>query len=372
MRDDFILQEINARVTESGNFNDILSKIKIKKNMPKKSFQFRFKLVSVIASFLIIMTAVYAGLNLGIGNDTTSTNIGSSIANETISSNNGKWEIMYEEKKVNQSELVLRWDEKTLIQKYSGFRYNDTLYLVWSTNSLLPIDIEFIGDAFDTIVLTGFDVYEDKTYEINATLFKINKINPDCAVAIQYEGDSNFYTFVNHFHKFETLGDLIDELNLKEYGLFGTTNYEYVDNNGSHLIRFEDFSDEIVWNNLLFDERKENVFLSNNQQMNSNYMSIRISIPALGIIDDDASWIGINKNGLMKIHILTGNTNESIFYIGEEKVSMFANYLIDNIKGYEIVYVQKDDENISKEDNNSSALMTSKHRALESLYLLKK
>ena len=65
MKNDYIVDEINARVNETGDFNAISSKIKTPKAKPdehkfrKMKLPFYLKLTSVCAAFLIVFTSVY-------------------------------------------------------------------------------------------------------------------------------------------------------------------------------------------------------------------------------------------------------------------------------------------------------------------------
>ena len=122
---------------------------------------------------------------------------------------------------------------------------------------------------------------------------------------------------MNTTYEFETLGDFIEKLNLEEYLQFGTATYK---NN----IVYKDFDDSIVWDMLLSDYSLTNTSLTNNNYKNP-LMSISTNIEALGI--KNVSF-AVNDEGYIQTNILgTAKT----FYIGEEKVNNFIDYVIKNI-----------------------------------------
>ena len=170
----------------------------------------------------------------------------------------------------------------------------------------------------DDIIVDGIDVYnKDEKYSINAEIYEIKNVYKDCAYAIKFEGDKEYYSYLNTTYEFETLGDFIEKLNLEEYLQFGTATYK---NN----IVYKDFDDSIVWDMLLSDYSLTNTSLTNNNYKNP-LMSINTNIEALGI--KNVSF-AVNDEGYIQTNILgTAKT----FYIGEEKVNNFIDYIIKNI-----------------------------------------
>ena len=219
---------------------------------------------------------------------------------------------------INNGFIVQFWDDKTIVQKYPSFTYSNIRYTIFSTQIKDGINTKYVGNKVDDIIVDGIDVYnKDEKYSINAEIYEIKNVYKECAYAIKFEGDKEYYSYLNTTYEFETLGDFIEKLNLEEYLQFGTATYK---NN----IVYKDFDDSIVWDMLLSDYSLTNTSLTNNNYKNP-LMSINTNIEALGI--KNVSF-AVNDEGYIQTNILgTAKT----FYIGEEKVNNFVDYIIKNI-----------------------------------------
>ena len=219
---------------------------------------------------------------------------------------------------INNGFIVQFWDDKTIVQKYPSFTYSNIRYTIFSTQIKDGINTKYVGNKVDDIIVDGIDVYnKDEKYSINAEIYEIKNVYKECAYAIKFEGDKEYYSYLNTTYEFETLGDFIEKLNLEEYLQFGTATYK---NN----IVYKDFDDSIVWDMLLSDYSLTNTSLTNNNYKNP-LMSISTNIEALGI--KNVSF-AVNDEGYIQTNILgTAKT----FYIGEEKVNNFIDYVIKNI-----------------------------------------
>ena len=219
---------------------------------------------------------------------------------------------------INNGFIVQFWDDKTIVQKYPSFTYSNIKYTIFSTYIKEGISSKYIGNKVDDIAVCGIDDYnKDKEYFMNAEIYEIKNVYKECAYAIKFEGDKEYYSYLNTTYEFETLGDFIEKLNLEEYLQFGTATYK---NN----IVYKDFDDSIVWDMLLSDYSLTNTSLTNNNYKNP-LMSISTNIEALGI--KNVSF-AVNDEGYIQTNILgTAKT----FYIGEEKVNNFIDYVIKNI-----------------------------------------
>ena len=219
---------------------------------------------------------------------------------------------------INNGFIVQFWDDKTIVQKYPSFTYSNIGYTIFSTEIKEGINTKYVGNKVDDIIVDGIDVYnKDEKYSINAEIYEIKNVYKECAYAIKFEGNKEYYSYLNTTYEFETLGDFIEKLNLEEYLQFGTATYK---NN----IVYKDFDDSIVWDMLLSDYSLTNTSLTNNNYKNP-LMSINTNIEALVI--ENVS-LAVNDEGYIQTNILgTAKT----FYIGEEKVNNFIDYIIKNI-----------------------------------------
>ena len=85
------------------------------------------------------------------------------------------------------------------------------------------IDASVVKEKLGDFVLTGYDYYTSQQHAINASWYALDGIDPACVVAVQYADYEGFYSFYNADYPFETLGDLIDKLDLKNRLVFNNS-----------------------------------------------------------------------------------------------------------------------------------------------------
>lgn len=336
MKNDIMQEIIETRINENGDFSKIQDRININKYAKQKR-HFIAKSLAVGLTSLILVSSIIIITN-------TSTD------------------------KEPQSSYLLRWDERNIIQKYCELQFNETKYEIWSENNSLPISKEYIGDNIGTSEISGYDTYNEQTHVTQVQLYEIKKVDKDFAIAICFYNDegeeNNYYGFVNWNKKFANLNNLLECLNLKEYGTYKKASYKYIDKKEKeHLISFEDYDDSIIWETM-FSNNLNNAFFKENETLPKNkntVFSIRLSIEALGIFDSNAHYLAFDNEGFMYINLCPSTDNKNIFYVGKDKINGLIDYYINNVKGYEIVY----NDNISSpgstttEPDSSNSILTS-------------
>lgn len=198
-----------------------------------------------------------------------------------------------------------------------------------STNAKIADDK--IGDKLGIVTLT-----ENET--LDANVFKVDNCSEKCVVAVQFSNTLDYYVYENFAYNPETLGDLINDLNLKEELSFKKIyyNYDYIDlklKKHTEYVEFYDINNEDIWQMLFDDINLKNVANNSNvynQEYLSQHMSISVSIPILGLGD----WLAfsLSDNGYLTTVIFD---TVDAFYIGKNKAKQFINYIIENYDGYE-------------------------------------
>ncbi|MBQ8753099.1 MAG: hypothetical protein IJZ13_08360, partial [Clostridia bacterium] len=227
----------------------------------------------------------------------------------------------------NDAAFIPRWDEMTITQQFSEATYQGNRYSIH--NAAVPKDK--VGRQLGTDTVSGFDIYTDTTHTIGVTLFAINGIAEECAVAVQYEGVTGYYPAVHSRYKPETLGQFLADLDLKNQISFGAVSYDYFDEAKQYRwFRFADIDDSVVWELLLSDTTLENVY--EDREMYVSLMSVSVDIPLLGY-ENISLWV--TEEGYMVTNILdTGKA----FYIGKDKVNAFVSYVLNHCEGVELIY----------------------------------
>lgn len=216
---------------------------------------------------------------------------------------------------------IPKWEDLTIAQQFSSVKHNGNNYDTRKTN----ISEEMIGEKIGNVISTGYDEYTKTTYTHNADCYMVKNFSEKCIIAIQYEGTNEYYVAINAYYRPSTLENFMEDLKLKEIVSFGTIDYDYWDtdsegNKHYESIEFPNVNNDIIWQMLFDDTTVENVH--SDEIYHSTIMSISVDISLLGYKNISVS---LSEDGYLVTNILeTGKT----FYIGEEKVENFVNYII--------------------------------------------
>lgn len=220
---------------------------------------------------------------------------------------------------------IPRWEDMTVTQKFPYLSFNGYEY---STADKV-IHEESIGKKLTSATLTGKDVYTGKTYAINADIYEITGISKNCAVSLKFEGYDELYVCRNSGYRPETLGQFIDDLNLKNTLTFGKA-YATVKKGDAYTeTEYSGLDGEKVWEMLLSDRELKNVKDYDSMNFGKELISVSINIELLGYENISLTVTG---DGYLTTNILdTGKA----FFIGKEKAGNFAEYVHENCKGTE-------------------------------------
>ena len=256
---------------------------------------------------------------------------------------------------------IPRWDEMKINEQYSELKFGGNTYSTCSkafeSDDGFPDTSEKLGKA----TLCGYDIYEDKSYEINAEVYKIKNLSDSFAVAVKFEGENGYYGYQRFDYTPKTLGEFISDANLRENLSFNYISYEdYTDFWGQkHTVRFSAPDSEKVWELLLSDESapalldyRENPEADNFNDKDIMTISIDVKMPQYNNIA-----LTITEQGYLRTNILS---NGKAFYIGKDKTQAFVKYVTDNLEGYIVEYPdpaeQPQEEN--KADSGESYIVT--------------
>lgn len=243
--------------------------------------------------------------------------------------------------------VIPKWNEMSISQQFNEVEYNNSKYSSRITKISNNNILKNIGNA----TLTGYDTYTETTYNKKAELYSIKDIEEKCAIAIKFEGDTDYYVYVNSYYRPTTLGEFTKDLNLEEIISFGTIYYNYWDEDLQEDINVEFYGvdNKIIWQKLFNNKNLENIYSDNDTEKYtserfSQSIGISVDIPLLGYKNKSVS---LTDKGYLLTNIL--DTGKG-FYIGEDKVQEFLDYIKDNYNGYKIVYVDESGSGITDEE----------------------
>ena len=262
-------------------------------------------------------------------------------------------EVKTDKTTTSDTAIVPRWNEMSISQQFGEVEYTNNKY----SSRIAKISKNNILKNIGNTTLTGYDTYTETTYSKKGDLYSIKGIAEKCAIAVKFEGDTDYYVYVNSYYRPKTLGEFIEVLNLKDNISFGTIYYNYWDKDSEENINVEfyDVDNAIIWNKLFSNLNLENIYSDNDigkytSERFSQSISISVDIPLLGYKNISVS---LTDKGYMLTNIL--DTGKG-FYIGEDKVKEFLEYIKENYDGYKIVYVDENgkemtDKNMETENN---------------------
>ena len=311
-----------------------------------KNLKMKYALVPICA-ILVAVIIIYRGdiFNLK-SNDVPQ--------NSKINSSKG-WIIkeVPDDRNINEAiVLVPKWEEMSISQQFLQCEYSDNKY----TSRITKISTENIENEIGTATLTGHDTYTKTDYIKNGNVYSIKDLSEECAIAVKFEDDINYYVYVNSNYRPATLGEFMEKLNLKEITSFGTIYYNYWDKDSQgnmeyKRIEFYDVDNKKIWDMLFNNLDLENIYSDTNagSYMSEKYtteFSISVNIQLLGYKNISVS---LTDKGYLITNIL--DTGKG-FYIGEDKVQDFLNYIKENYDGYQIIY-NDNNIDISEEDEKN-------------------
>lgn len=231
---------------------------------------------------------------------------------------------------VTGAEMMIcpKWEDRITSDKFPEVMLGETSYASQRTE----IAAENIGEFMSDTVMSGYDIYEDKTYTTDAKVYSVNNISTDCAVAVRIGNEEVYYVYINVWYTPETLGDLIDAIDMKNTVSFGKAYKDYTDYDKKEFVSvvFADFDDSIVWNMLLTDTEVKNIEYDRFKEM---LISVSVDIPLLGYKNIS---LGVTKDGYIVTNIMS---TQKCFFIGTEKAEAFEAYISENVAFKEMVTV---------------------------------
>lgn len=217
---------------------------------------------------------------------------------------------------------IKRWDEKTNTEKFPTVKINGTEYSVANR----PIPYDKIGNSITKLTVLGRDKYTNSEYAANVEIFEIKGISAECAAAVKYDADGKYFVCCNAHYKPETLGQFMNDLNLKE-------NLTFVSFSGTQMkngkvicdVEYTNVDKVKVWE-LLFSDTAAKAVKDYDSMNFETAAGIAIDLKLLGY---ENISLAVTRDGYLTTNILdTGKA----FYIGKPAAEKFLSYLEKDCK----------------------------------------
>lgn len=259
------------------------------------------------------------------------------------------------------------WEDKEIYHQYAALIFDGKLYLANGPTTIDPEKLEGEPQKITAFSYGGGQTPEDidstPEHQISAVVSHIQGVSAECAVAVRYEGTEEWYPTLNHNYKPQTLGQFIDDLNLRENLTFGTITYSYWSDGEYADVHFDSVDSKKIWELLLSDTEAENVCRSLNsgdfytlfdpEEEPREILDISVSIPILG---EDNLSLQVREDGYLWTNLM--GMMEKAFYLGEENTLPFVDYVLNECEGYEIQYVFPERPHNEGEENDDSSTVS--------------
>lgn len=355
---------------ETKDFDSIKEKIRVEPIKSAKTKGFIFGSLITAGTACLAIGATFIAINV-VRKSPSNIDVNSSLINsigekeeESVNDEtkylDGKYRIIEVSDTVGESNndyyIVKHWDEREIYEKYTSVKFNNINYNISSSAALgtLPVEATYIGEELGEAIARGYDDYalteEERFKECPVKIYEIKKICSDLAFAVKFDGNENFYPYLNIECKFSTIGDFLAKSNFLEYGNIGeSVYYPYRDSTNKYRgVFFENIDKQAIIDTFLKDE---NVELTKEIKVRGDvYYSISIGMKILGL--DNLSF-AIGKNGYVQTNLFG---SAYCFYIGNEVANNFFNYLEENYEG--VVYIVGPFEPSSSNEGGGSGGVT--------------
>ena len=219
------------------------------------------------------------------------------------------------------------WNAKPIAERFPSVAWNATEYLT-SSNTAIPL--RKIGSRLGKYTATGYDASQDPQtkYQADCEIHAIRSISSACAVAVRFAGTIQYFPYINAYYRPDTLGNFIDDLNLRENLRFNNR-IDYSCWEGENFVQMEySLPDpDVIWTMLLSDTGLKNVASVNDTGIDLGVMRCSINVDGIG---QRNIALSVTKNGYLTTNILA---TEKRFFIGKDAVNRFVDYVLEHGSG---------------------------------------
>lgn len=280
----------------------------------EKSKSNMLKWIATAASVCIIAAGTFAALQGSFN----------SVGSQEMS--NGDVNIAPPQSSLGEVVEIPKWEDRFITAKfpYLNFRGNNYSVILYKSKED-ALDFDITTAKLGSTVLSNTDLFTGTAHFINADIYSVKNFDTNCIVAVNFEGTDEYYIYTNSYYSPETLGDFINALDLKNSLFFGKAFYSYFESDefsdSYTQMQFESIDSDIIWSMLLEDPSIPNSY--NQDGWYPNIFSINASIPSINY--SASMWL--TEDGYLFFNLLESG---KAFFIGEEKVQNFIQYVIDN------------------------------------------
>lgn len=205
---------------------------------------------------------------------------------------------------------VLRWEDRTLGERYLEMRLGDIRYCTRS----LAIDASYLGEELGTCDAWGYDHYSEQTYHQSFAVYAIQGIQNERLVAVRME--DHYYVFrQDAYAPPATLGELLESYDLANHLSLN----RFSKDDGYYALE----GDAAIWQ-ILAQCADAPVVETDDFRVTGPYLSFTATSEALGCYKRE---LYITEDGYLKTNLLDYGY---VYYIGQEAAGQIIGYALAN------------------------------------------
>ena len=250
------------------------------------------------------------------------------------------WEIPQSQASSGEIAQVPRWEELPLWAQYDQVIWEGREYQVMGESQVTQEDL---GEPLAQVTAQGWDEYasqagEDGSRHHPAQLRALEGINPQAAVAVQLQGEERWYTAVCSDYRPQTLGQFLEDLNLRETLVVNRAYYQRTTLlGGEETVILEPVDRPRLLAMLETAPQAENQYGGSLHDLPKEVLDLSVSLPLLGY---DNISISLREGGWVLTNILSTG---KLFQVGEEAAGDFVRYVLEECPGYRPRYTSSEE-----------------------------
>lgn len=218
--------------------------------------------------------------------------------------------------------IIWPWEYKAVYEKYLSLVYDGKAY----SGRCQEISAELLGEALGEGKAKGQDIYTEKIYTENFTVYRINGVSEEYLIAAEMEG--KFYVFDAHEqNSFATLGEMMDVFEMEQNISLNRFSIHRKKQKTKYCSLADDST---VWE-ILNGCRSAKAVNGDSWRTQADYISFTVTSEALGVYKNA---MYVTEDGYLWTNAFDF---ANVFEIGKEAANQIIDYVKRNSKQTEAV-----------------------------------
>ena len=165
-----------------------------------------------------------------------------------------------------------------------------------------------------------------------AICYRLSGIAPEAGIAVRFDGEETYYPYFNLDYRPDTLGDLIEDLDLRTILRSGAPTLGYREATVTQTAEFSEANTELLWRHVLSDTDAPAV-LTDKRPRGTHLVRVDVQIPLFSGFYDYSLYV--SEDGLLYLYLMNISYVFDVDF-GREQLGQYANDLILRYPDFEL------------------------------------